>query len=106
MNEDAEMYDPKEAFFDANYKLEDASDYVTLEEVGVLCAEYDTFTKDEQQTFRAALKALLDQVQQLGMSRSSFFSNCTKLRSPSPNWGMAGFFPTTTSRTRSSTRLG
>jgi hypothetical protein len=92
MNEDAEMYDPKEAFFDANYKLEDASDYVTLEEVGVLCAEYDTFTKDEQQTFRAALKALLDQVQQLGMSRKLFLFELHEASEPESELGHGGIF--------------
>jgi hypothetical protein len=92
MNEDAEMYDPKEAFFDANYKLEDAGHCLTLEEVGLLCAESDTFTKQEQYAFQSALKALLDQVQQLGMSRKLFLFELHEASEPESELGHGGIF--------------
>jgi hypothetical protein len=92
MNEDAEMYDPEEAFFDANYKLEDAGHCLTLEEVGLLCAEWDTFTKAERQTFRATLAGLLDQVQQLGMTRKLFLFEAHEASEPEPELGHGGIF--------------
>jgi hypothetical protein len=92
MNENEEMYDPEEGFFNARFKLEDASDYVILEEVGLLCAEWDTFTKQEQYAFQSALKALLDQVQQLGMSRKLFLFELHEASEPESELGHGGIF--------------
>jgi hypothetical protein len=92
MNENKEMYDPEEAFFDANYKLEDAGQCLTLEEITTLLIEWATFSQKEQLVFRATLAKLLDQVQQLGMSRKLFLFEVHEASEPEPELGYGGIF--------------
>jgi hypothetical protein len=84
MNENDVEY-ANEGWFDADQPL-------TLDEVTTLMIEKDGFTEDEQQTFRAALAELLDQVQLLGMSRRLFLFEVHEALEPESELGNGGIF--------------